>query len=293
MCEQNSTRLCSLSIYRLWRDREGWRPQSLHGFLSLVFRPSIQCLIHILWCMLEPSCICILFLAYVSWVLANIMTGCSCYFWKCDRNLGCRFFVYILTWTFEKIIIDLSAATIRSWWHQWEVIAASHCHSWWEWFSGHKLVTRLFCADFVFSGTDTTVTFKLTLVFSLNFIHMHVFLADEQKHCGSDHLCYSCWRHCADGCLCKWASLLWLEGCSHQLCCWHTFVHYVKQSLKASGASNCHMNVTTNGFNHVPELHQRWVWCVYYSLLHRSSAGLSPSEEIWAGWGLPWEWNSL
>jgi hypothetical protein len=148
--EQNSTRLCSLSIYRLWRDREGWRSRSLHGFLSLVFRPSIQSLIHILWCMLEPSCICIVFLAYVSWVPANIMTGCSCYFWKCDRNLGCRFFVYILTWTFEKIIIDLSAASIRSWWHQWEVVAASHCHSWWKWFSGHKLVTWLFRADFVF-----------------------------------------------------------------------------------------------------------------------------------------------
>jgi hypothetical protein len=126
--------------------------------------------------MLEPSCICILFLAYVSWVPVNIMTGRSCYFWKCDRNIGCRFFVYILTWTFEKSTIDLSAATIRSWWHQWEIVAASHCHSWWKWFSGHKLVTRLFCADFVFSGTDTRVTFKLTLAFSLNFIHMHVFL---------------------------------------------------------------------------------------------------------------------
>ncbi len=45
------------------------------------------------------------------------------------------------------------------------------------------------------------------------------------------HLCHSCWWHCADCCLCPWASTLWLEGWFHQLCCRYVFCVPVQNNL--------------------------------------------------------------
>jgi len=54
---------------------------------------------------------------------------------------------------------------------------------------------------------------------------------DQQRHCGSNHLCHSCCSHCANCCLCPWASTLWLEGWFHQLCCWYVFCVPVQNNL--------------------------------------------------------------
>ncbi len=36
---------------------------------------------------------------------------------------------------FEELVIYVSIPTVASWWSQWGVIAASHCHSWCRWWS--------------------------------------------------------------------------------------------------------------------------------------------------------------
>jgi len=54
----------------------------------------------------------------------------------------------VFAWNFEQIVMFSSAPTLGSWWMQWVVIAASHCHTSWRWWSAalwvmHKVMTSL------------------------------------------------------------------------------------------------------------------------------------------------------
>jgi hypothetical protein len=65
-----------------------------------------------------------LFLLAMSWVLADIMP---------EQKLRMQSFVYLFAWNNKHIPLGLSTPTIGSWWSQWGIMAASHCHSVWRW----------------------------------------------------------------------------------------------------------------------------------------------------------------
>jgi hypothetical protein len=46
------------------------------------------------------------------------------------QNLRRQMFVQCFTWNFRQIIMFLSTPSVRSWWSQWEVMAACCCCSW-------------------------------------------------------------------------------------------------------------------------------------------------------------------
>jgi hypothetical protein len=69
----------------------------------------------------------------------DIMTESLACFWKCGRTSGCRFShnlsrSYIYTYIYTAIFV-------RSWWSEWGVAAATHCHSWWRWWANTLWVT--------------------------------------------------------------------------------------------------------------------------------------------------------
>jgi len=76
------------------------------------------------------------FISYISWVLANIMTKCSCCFLKCGRNShadlynGMSEIVKYIWWIVYLLWIYTHC---QSWWSQWVVIAACHSYTWWRW----------------------------------------------------------------------------------------------------------------------------------------------------------------
>ncbi len=59
-------------------------------------------------------------------VVASIMTGFSCCFWKCERDSGHKNKIVCLCF-----IIYLYTTTIISWWIQRWLMVTSPCHSWW------------------------------------------------------------------------------------------------------------------------------------------------------------------
>ncbi len=94
-----------------------------------------------------------------------------------QRNLGCRFFYNCLPENLSRLLIYLSTSAVEGWWIQWGLMAASHCHSWWRWWSDTLWVppislwlhSCLLC-HFGFAGTDTAVSFKVLFDCSCNFI---------------------------------------------------------------------------------------------------------------------------
>jgi hypothetical protein len=73
-------------------------------------------------------------ISYVSWVLANIMTGSSHWLWKWDWNSGCRLCLMVCL-DCVQIMIILMDTKVKSWWRQWTVMTTYHSYSWWRWWS--------------------------------------------------------------------------------------------------------------------------------------------------------------
>jgi len=73
-------------------------------------------------------------ISYVSWVLANIMTGSSHWLWKWDWNSGCRLCLMVCL-DCVQIMIILLDTKVKSWWRQWTVMTTYHSYSWWRWWS--------------------------------------------------------------------------------------------------------------------------------------------------------------
>jgi hypothetical protein len=59
------------------------------------------------------------------------------------QNLRRQMFVQCFTWNFWQIIMFLSTPSVRSWWSQWEVMAACCCCSWWRCWSNILWVTLI------------------------------------------------------------------------------------------------------------------------------------------------------
>ncbi len=89
-------------------------------------------------------------------MLANSMGESSCCFWECNMNSGCRFCITMVCLDFGSTYNYITC--VGSWWSQWVVGAAHHCHSWWRWWWSATLwvtLTRLWlhssicCLQFV------------------------------------------------------------------------------------------------------------------------------------------------
>ncbi len=81
-------------------------------------------------------------LSLVSWVLASMMTESSSCFWNVTETQDADVCMMVCL----KCLVDLlflSTPTIGSLWTQWAVMAASHCYSWWRWWSDTLLVTLI------------------------------------------------------------------------------------------------------------------------------------------------------
>jgi len=86
-------------------------------------------------------------LSYGFWVLANIMTESPFCFWKCDKNPIQGICNANFSPKFWGDCCMLIYTCWRSWWNQWGVMAASHCHWRWRWLillsDAHKAITAL------------------------------------------------------------------------------------------------------------------------------------------------------
>jgi len=116
---------------------------------------------------------------YTSWVLANIMTSWLS-LWLAFGNVaepqGADFHIIV----FQKIWADYiytyiyTAIFVRSWWSEWGVVAATHCHSWWRWWANTlwvtltRVVTTTLSYQYVNFGLAGTV--KITVYFKQSFI---------------------------------------------------------------------------------------------------------------------------
>jgi hypothetical protein len=112
------------------------------------------------------------FSSYTFSVVAAVMIESSWCFWNVT-NSGHRFFCRMFPNLLAQIIMYLCATTLGSWWSQWGVIRASHCHSSWRgWLSGTlwAILTRLWLHSFLFcfSGLPRTHT----ILFGHNFFFL-------------------------------------------------------------------------------------------------------------------------
>lgn len=106
----------------------------------------------------------------------------SCCFQKCNRNSTQILYDGLPFWA--DYIMHLSKPTIRSWWNQWGVMAASPCNWWWRWWvwysvsdtQGYDLQSCLLCWFFLLGWKlSPWIPFKLLLWNSLcNLIDMIV-----------------------------------------------------------------------------------------------------------------------
>jgi hypothetical protein len=103
---------------------------------------------------------------------------------KIQHKHRMQIFSWLYAWNFEHISIYLSKPTIRSWWNQWGVMAASPCNWWWRWWvwysvsdtQGYDLQSCLLCWFFLLGWKlSPWIPFKLLLWNSLcNLIDMIV-----------------------------------------------------------------------------------------------------------------------
>jgi len=91
-------------------------------------------------------------MSYVSWVLANIMTGSSHWLWKCDWNSGCRLCIMVCL-DCVQIMIILMYTKVKSWWRQWKVMTTYRSYSWW----------RVMVWDFVSNSHEVTTALIMML----------------------------------------------------------------------------------------------------------------------------------
>ncbi len=98
---------------------------------------------------------------------------------KCDIKLRTWIFMFLFTVSFENTIVYSCIDIIGSWWSQWGVMAASHCHSWWRCrpafvSNAHKvlfiLILLVFCSGL--AGIEKTFCPLYTFVLFLSAINI-------------------------------------------------------------------------------------------------------------------------
>jgi hypothetical protein len=116
---------------------------------------------------------------YTSWVPANIMTSWLS-LWLTFGNVaepqGADFhiIVFLKIWADYIYTYIYTAIFVRSWWSEWGVVAATHCHSWWRWWANTlwvtltRIVTTTLSYQYVNFGLAVTV--KITVYFKQSFI---------------------------------------------------------------------------------------------------------------------------